>query len=715
MEKNSNYNIYFRRFTIMVGVVLVVIILYILNMMRTQLQEGEDYRQKAIQRTAMTVTMPAARGEIVDRYGRPIAVNRMGYNVTFNRAEMPKGMENEIIWQLIKLFAKNGETECIIDNCPIIIDPSGAGASFELDREAAVSRMKSTLTLQDYASPQNCLDTMNERYEVGLLAPEIARQIMGVRLNMEQMEFSRNNDYTFAVDISTESIQEILENNQILRGVDVQVVPIREYVNGLVAPHLVGVTGPIYAEDYETLKKEGYKIVDIIGKFGIEKEYEKYLRGTDGKKQILRDSTGAIVYENVTRDAQPGNTIVLTIDSELQLQTQEALGRTIRSIAAAGAVTYARNGDPKRHFGEDAHAGAAIVMNCRTFEVLAAVTYPSFDLNLYYSDYDRGLAYSKDPDAPLYNRAFQGTYAPGSTFKPAVALAGLQEGIITRDTVFNCEPSQVNASAPRNRGAITLKEYNNFELYCLELHHAVSVERAIEVSCNVFFYNTAYRLGITIMNDYCRQMGFGVKTGVGLGEVSGVLAGREDRESREENWFAGDTLTAAIGQNDNKFTPLQLAVYTSTIANGGTRYEARMIKTIKSFDMAQTIVPDTRENPVVLNNLNVDKNIINTVKNGMLGVTSGDGGTATRVFVGFGKRLGGKTGSVDTVKEKFSSNAVFIGFAPFEQPEVVVAIVGEKCSHGSDIAPVARSILDEYFYSTKTKGYVVVGDGQLVG
>ena len=215
------------------------------------------------------------------------------------------------------------------------------------------------------------------------------------------------------------------------------------------------------------------------------------------------------------------------------------------------------------------------------------------------------------------------------------------------------------------------------------------------------------------MNDYCRQLGLGVATGVGLGESSGRLAGREDRESREENWYAADTLTAAIGQNDNKFTPLQLCAYMATIANGGTRYQARIIKTIKSYDMTETIIEDTCEDPIVLNELNVEKSIINIVKNGMLSVTQE--GTASAVFENYIVKVGGKTGSVDTDKKRYSSNGLFIAFAPFDDPEIAIAIIGEKVQYGSYMTQVARDILDEYFFSTKTNGYSIVTENQLVG
>ena len=680
---------YTRRFSIIMVIIVLITIVYIGVLANMQIVNGEQYETQALQYTATSVRITAARGEIVDRYGRPIAQNRMGYRVYFSRAEMPKGSENETIWQLCKILTEAGEEW--IDNCPIVISPSGY-ASFTDDSDSAISDMKSTLTLQSYATAQNCLDTMNTKYEVGNLPTEVARQIMGVRLNMEQMEFSSANPYIFAEDISLETAQIIMENSALLPGVSVEVVPIREYTDGTIAPHLIGNTGPIWAEEYEELKAQGYSINATVGKFGIEKTYESYLKGTDGIKKIQRDTNGEIIYEYVVQDAVPGNTVVLTIDSELQKVAQESLASTIQRIAASGKASG------RERAGADANAGAVVVMNCRTFEVLAAVTYPSYDLNTYNQDYSELLTVD---GAPLYNRALNGTYAPGSTFKPAVALAGLQSGKIDKNTKIYCN------------GRYYLEGYDDFYLTCLHEHGSMDVVNAIGESCNVFFYDTGWKVGITDLNDYCKQLGLGVATGIGMGEATGVLAGREEREAREEGWYDADVLTASIGQNDNKFTPMQLCAYMSTIANGGTRYEARLIKTIKTYDMIETIVEDTSEDPVVYNALNVDKTYINLVKRGMLAVTKDEAGTASTTFDNYAIQVGGKTGTADTTKTA-TANALFIAFAPFETPEIAVAIVGERCGYGSYMAVIARDIFDEYFFSEKTTGYEVITEGQLV-
>ncbi len=699
MKENNRQ--YFRRFAVLMGVVLAVMVVFEIVLMRQQLVDGEQYKSQAIKYTATSLSITAARGEIVDRYGRAIAQNRMGYCIMFNRAEMDKERWNDTIWKLTRILEEEGEEW--IDNCPIIINPSGyAGYMDGMERE--IADMKAELNLQSYATAQNCLDTMYEEYELTNQSPEVARVIMGVRLNMEIMEFSSSNPYTFAEDVSLDTVEKVAENSQLLKGVEIQVKPIREYTDGTIAPHLIGNTGPIFAEEYEELKKQGYSINATIGKFGIEKTYESYLKGTNGVRKVQRDDTGEIVYEEITRAATPGNTVVLTIDSELQRVAQQSMGNLVRSIAASGG--------PKT--GIDADAGAVVVMNVRTFEVLASVTYPSFDLATYNEDYSRLLT---EKAAPLFNRVLNGTYAPGSTFKPAIALAGLQVGKddpehgINAQTTYDCLDLRPNKGRP-GYGEYTLDKYQDFTLYCLHEHGRCDVVKAIGVSCNIFFYATGYRLGITRMNDYCKQLGLGVSTGIGMGEAKGVLAGRENRESREMGWYEADTLTAAIGQNDNKFTPMQLCAYISTIANGGTRYEARIIKTIKTYDMEETVVEDTSENPVVYNELNVDTVMINIVKDGMKSVT--EDGTAAELLGDYDIAVGGKTGTADTTDEA-TANALFIAFAPFEEPEIGVAIVGERCGYGNRMVQVARDIFDYYFKSDKTSGYLILEEGDLVG
>lgn len=699
----------YKRCIILVCLVFIVIAAYVYKLVGYQIVDYAQYTESALSYTASSIKVTAARGEILDRYGRTIATNRMGYSIIFQASEFNKlksSERNEIIYRLTKIIDENeGRNEDGSqkweDSCPLLVDSYG-NVSFEEDSSSAISKMETMLELQSYATAQNCFDEMTERYETEGLAPEVARIIMGVRLEMELCGFNSSTPFTFAGDVSQETMQIISENSDFFRGVTVDIVPIREYTDGTLAPHLIGITGKIYAEEYEELSKQGYGYNDVVGKFGVEKEYESRLRGINGVKKVQYDDDGNVIYTEYTREPQAGNTVVLTIDSDLQKTAQESLENVIKSQAAAGIEGS----------GADANAGAVIVMNVNTFEVLAAATYPSFDLNTYLTDYS---TLSKNENNPLFNRALSGGYAPGSTFKPAIALVGLQEYENNKD-----EPNPSLYGIDRNEkitceGFLVLEDLAGWRFRCDAVHGAVNVTDAIAQSCNIFFYTVANRVGIDKMNEYCKQMGLGSKTGVGLGESSGTLAGREERQSRNLLWFTADTMQAAIGQSDNRFTPMQICAYISTLANGGTRYSATLIKTIKSYDMSETIQPDAENNKTILAKLEASDTMLDIVKQGMLGVT--EEGTASTTFENYQIKIGGKTGTADTNQsaddenKTASPNAIFVAFAPYENPEIAVVVIGEKCGHGKVMAQVARDIFDEYFFSTKTSGYDILEEG----
>ncbi|MBQ1555220.1 MAG: hypothetical protein IIZ68_07160, partial [Clostridia bacterium] len=411
-----------------------------------------------------------------------------------------------------------------------------------------------------------------------------------------------------------------------------------------------------------------------------------------------------LCYTEYTREPKAGNTVVMTLDSDLQRAAQESIENLIKSQQAAGIVGS----------GADANAGAVVAMNVNTFEVLAAATYPSFNLSTYLKDYND---LSKNGDNPLFNRAINGQYAPGSTFKPAMALCALQE---YENNKNQDNPSEygIDRNEQIHCNGFLILEGNNKRFDCDGVHGDVNVTKAISVSCNIFFYTISQRVGIDNMNSYCKQLGLGSKTGVGFGEATGILAGREERTKRNMLWFDGDTLQAAIGQSDNRFTPMQICAYLSTLANGGTRYSATLIKTIKSYDMSETVVPDAENNKTVLAKLEASQTMMDIVKEGMKSVT--EDGTASDTFENYQIKIGGKTGTADTSQSARkenkveSPNAVFIAFAPYENPEIAVAVIGEKCGHGKVMAQVARDIFDEYFFSTKTAGYTNVPDGGIV-
>lgn len=678
MENNSKIS----RYIIMLLLVVSICFYYIMRLMTMQINDHEEYLAQAQTTNSTTITVPAARGKIVDRYGTVLAENRVTYSIIFDKNHMKKDTENAVIIELFKLLEPDEEWE---NTLPISFRSTGEPA-FASNSENKVKRLKNKLGLQEFATAQNCIDEMTELWGLDGLTSEQMQNVMAVRYGMLEAEFSTVNTYTFAKDVSIETAQKVKESSAVLSGVDIQTSSFREYPNGDIAAHIIGITGPIYAEDLQSLEGKGYSGTDYLGKFGIEKEMEDYLRGTKGKRQIVRDGNGKIIDTIDIVEAEAGSTVVLTIDAQLQKITQESLGKCIRNIAAT-----ADGGD---NSGIDADAGSAVVIDCRNGEVLASASYPYYDLSEYNEKYDD---ISKASGNPLFNRALQGAYAPGSTFKPIVALAGLQEGAITEKSTIFCNKTY-------EKHGITLK--------CLGTHGSINAHQALTVSCNVFFYETGMRLGISKLNDYCRQVGLGVPTGVGLGESSGVLAGAEQRKvSTGGMWYYADTMTAAIGQNDNKFTPIQLASYMMTIANGGKRYQANLVKTVKSYDFSKTIIEDTAANPVLLNEIHADY-AIEQVKSAMKSVV--DEGTAKKVLSDYEIEVGGKTGTAIVGLDRDSDNGLFIAFAPYDNPQIAVAIVGEHCAHGSSMVPVAKDIFDYYFKSDKTDGETVLSGTGLI-
>ncbi len=653
--KKSKKNI---RLNLLAIILAIVLGGYSLQLVSWQLVHRDSYRSVASATTTYTATIQAARGEILDRYGRPLAVNTESFNITFDRAYLPADQLNDTILTLTNLLASTGESW--IDSIPLT---KMAPYDFAQEAEVSISSLRTLLGLAPYATADNCFQAMVNRYMLEDYAPSQQRTIMGVRVMMELAGYSDSNPYTFAEDVSIETVTKIEESSFDLPGVVTDVVPIRQYVSGAIAPHIIGAVGPIYAEEWEELKQNGYSYDDKVGKSGIEKVAEDILRGEDGQKVITRDSSGQVISTQITKQPKNGDTVFLTIDKYLQQKAQEALEQRILELQAT-------------EDGANANAGSVVVLNVNTGDVLAAVTYPSYTMETYQNDYSSLL---EAPGNPLFNRALSGTYAPGSTFKPATALIGLCTGTITPTDTINCVHRYTY--------------YDDYQPTCLGRHGHINVITAISRSCNYFFYDLGRRVGIDTLNEYCRKFGLGVATGIEISEASGILAGKEYRQSIGSYWVDGDTLQAAIGQSDNLFTPLQMAVYTSTLANNGTRYKATIIDKVMDYALTQTL---SETQPTVLDESGISQEFYDVVKQGMLKVTTE--GTAAALS-NYPIDIGGKTGTA-TIYENGQEydNAVFIAFAPFDEPEIAVAIVGEKCGHGNALAPVAQAVFDAYFF-----------------
>ena len=642
------------RIVFLISLMLAIFMVFGFKAFDFQVVTAEEFSTKNANLRAIKTSIEATRGIIVDRYGRPIAYNREGYNVVFNSAYMKKADYNNTILELTSLLKSKGVAWN--DALPMTNDGT---VNFN-GTESAVATLKSKLGLNTYATAQNCHDEMVTRYSLESMSEENRRIVMGVRYSMERNDFSVSNPYTFAEDISSDLMIIIAESYSRLPGVEISVVSYREYADPTLASHLIGTIGKITAEEWSSLKGKGYSYNDYIGKSGVESAFEQYLKGQGRQFTYYFDKSGNVVYSEVTKESTQGDTVFLTIDSKLQKVAQDALAQNIEYLNNRGGVIT---------------GGSVNIVNIKTGEVLASANYPSYNLEDYYNDYNSVVSM---PNNPLYNRSLNGLYPPGSAIKPMVAIAALQEHVIDKNTSIYCKRKYTY--------------YKDYQPSCMHYHKDVNVVSAIGYSCNFFFFDVGRQLGITKLNQYALKFGLGSSTGIELPERTGTVAGPAYSASVGKPWFDGSTLAAAIGQSDNAFTPLQLASYTATVANGGVRYKSTILNSVKKASLNEYTY---RVSPQVLDSVNLNEGVITTVKEGMRSVTSE--GTASAYFSKYPVAVGGKTGTAQTTG---ADNSVLILFAPFDDPEIALSIVVEHGEHSTSTGPVAKAILDEYFFGS---------------
>ncbi len=658
-----------KRDYVIIGIISMVFLAFVCRLGYFQLVHAEDYKDAGKTVSSRSVVVKATRGEILDRNGYPFVTNRQGNAVIFDASNGFPEYENQkernrIILKLINYFEKAGEEW--IDNLPLEIGKNGK-AVFKEDCEDEINEMKSRerLNLNSYATAENCLDALIERYSLQEYSKSDACKIASVCYEMLQKSFNSSNPYTFADDVSDKLVSIIKENSASLPGVDTEIATYREYTDGTVAPHIIGMTGVISAEEYEK-KSDSYSMTDIIGKNGIELAMESYLKGKNGVKTYYSDASGETRAE-YTVSPEQGNNIMLTLDYNLQKVTQKAVQDCAESIED--------NPFPA--------AGSAVVIKVDTGEVLAAATYPSYDVEQYSEDYEK---LAKDTSAPLWNRAFLSTYTPGSTMKPVVAIAGLEEGTITGDDGTYCNSTYT---------------YRDITLGCTDAHGFTNVVTAIYHSCNIFFYNLGEKLGISTMNEYRKTFGFAQKTGIEIEEATGTLDSPSYRQTLGQEWYPGFTLQSAIGNAGDQATPIQLANYCATIANGGTRYKCTLIKSVKSYDYSTTVFENEAE---VACETGVSKKTLEYVREGMLKV--GTVGFCQYAFSSLPVKAAAKTGTSQVEKvvngeKKICNNGFLITYAPYDEPEIAICVAIEGASSGAAVAPVARDIYSYYFSQDK--------------
>lgn len=675
-------NINFRYNTITIFTYLIGIIL-IVQLFNLQIVHGAKYREESNTRLTRESTLEATRGEILDRSGNVLVSSSQKFNLELYKSKIDTNALNDSILKIIQVLEKYNVS--YVDSFPIKIDP------FEYTiADTNLSNWKSNNGIDENATAEEAFYKFKDKYKIQNTDISEIRKIIAIRYAIVQEGYSSTKSLTIAKDIPREAVAEFSEEGDEFPGINISVQPVRQYKQGTLASHILGYASKIGSEEYQK-KKDEYNQNDIIGKTGIEAVFEKYLKGKNGTKQIDMAVDGTITAEVVEKEAVAGSNVVLTIDSQLQKIAEEALKDNIEKIKNGG-------------FGKsyDAKGGSCVVINVKTGEVLAMASYPDYNPQSFADGIsnEEWKSYNENKSYPLLNKCIQSSYEPGSIFKMVTAIAGLESGNISLTEKIN------DTGVYKKYGA----EWKCW--YYTDYHRGhgyLNVIGAIEKSCNFFFYETADRMGIDTLDKYATYFGLGRKTGIELpSETAGTLASKDYVKSIKGSWNPGDTINAAIGQGYNKFTPLQMTKYISMIANGGNNVNVSIVKTIQNADGTEVSKDEineyvkeklglTEENT---ENITLNKDYVNAVREGMKSVTSGESGTAYVRFKDFNIKVGGKTGSAEAGKDANGNdivNAWFAAFAPYDDPEIAVVVMVENGGHGNYTAEAVRNIMAEYF------------------
>lgn len=675
--KPNKPNYKFRYNVVITGVYLVGIILLV-QLFNLQIIHGAEYRETSNTRLTRESTLKAARGAITDRSGTKIVDTTTSFSLEMYKSKIDNNTLNDTLLKIANVLEQNNSK--FIDDFPITLNPF----AFEYEDEQKQKKWKASNKLDENLTAQEVFYKFKEKYKIENDNVEETRKIIAMRYHISQEGYSATKSVTLANNISIECFNIFNEQKDSFPGINTVTQPVRYYPKGTLASHIVGYTSRITDDQYKVEKENGYNINDFYGQAGIEKIAEKYLRGTDGIKQIDMAVDGTVTDEYIQKEAIQGADVVLTIDANLQAITEQALKNNVEKI---------RNGG----FGETSNAtgGAMIVMDVETGEVLAMASYPDYDPSKFTLGIDPETynTYIDSTYKPLRNRAIQEIYQPGSIYKMVTAVAGLETEAITKTTKIN------------DVGRYTY--YKDYQPYCWNHsgHGWMNVTSAIQHSCNYFFYETGRLVGIDNLARYTKHFGLGKKTGI---ELPGEEKGKTNERTEGVTWNPGDTIQAAIGQINNLFTPIQMAKYTSMLANGGKVINPTIIKQIKNTDGTEVPreeyekyfneklgITDEEEDGITINPDN-----LKVILEGMKSVTSDRGGTAYSYFKNFNIEVGGKTGSAQAGKDKQGNeitHAWFIGFAPFDNPEIAVVILVENGDHGSYTAEAARDVMAQYF------------------
>ncbi len=636
-----------------------VLVLFVVRLAKLQLIDGASYRAQSLARVVTKTVEESARGEILDRYGLPMVQNQtvLSVNLDLNICKDVNGT----LSSMISVFNTYGQEYTdllpISDSAPYIFTEEKLPSDFFTFLE---KRKISTS-----ATAENVIAGLVSYYKLEEYSPSAARAIIGVRYSM--FRSGSPSIYPFASNVSIEIVTALKERGEDLLGVEVSTGYTRIYAEENFASHILGYIGPISANEYEIRKDQGYALTDTVGKDGIEKICEDLLRGKDGYRYIEVNSAGAVTSELEGKKAQFGSDVILTIGKNLQQVTEDSLASAVE--------------DAKKLNGENAAtAAAAVFMEIETGEILSMASNPDYNLSTFYEDYP---ILSQSENSPYVNRTVSGAFPPGSTWKVVTAIAGLEEGIITKNTTYRCT------------GRYTY--YSDYQPTCYEahVHGVVNVETALQKSCNCFFYEVGRQLGSDKLAEYAALLGFGSKTGIELsGEVSGSIASKTAREEAGGIWNSGENLMAAIGQSDNVVTPLQLTNMVATIAGNGVQIQPYLIRSVTNRDTGETKETQVTQKGT----LKISEKTLQTVRNGLYKVVNVQDGTVYGYFRDFDiVTVAAKSGTAEYASGH--PTVLISGYAPADNPKIAFTVVIEHGGKGANAytSQVVKDVLSYHF------------------
>lgn len=680
-----------KRLNVLLGIVIAIFVVLTISLSALQIVKGDEYEKLAEENRIRIIPITAPRGVFKDRNGRELVNNRPSFTVSYMSVKTERETQEEVFAILRDILdipaytevsnekrTVNEDKRIYLSKLPVV-DKNGDGKLDYSDItivEESTGKLLSPVKI-DFAAGVVTLDS--EPGTAVLLSynyDTLKNKLRGQGYRPVRLK----------TDVDFQTVAEIEERR--LPGVVIEVEPMRNYLYGNTASHIFGYVGEISQEELESSKDKGYRPGDMFGKTGLEKELESYLKGVDGGQQVEVTASGKPMKVLGQKEPISGHTVNLTIDIKLQQIAENKLKEQLIKLQ-----TDRYNPFP------NAKRGAVVALNVKTGEVLAMASIPDFDPNMF----ARGITQkeweeiSSNPLNPMVNLAISGTFPPGSVFKMVTATAALEEKVTNERESLRCSGVYWTI--------LPKKDWKPGG------HGTVNMVRAIGESCNIYFYEVGRRLGIDNIEKYARQYGLGSLTGIELpGEKAGNVASREYKKNTftrpdDKIWYPAETLDAAIGQGYNSFTPIQIANYVAAIANEGTWMKPHLIKSIVAPD-GNTVL---EKNPEIGGQIDVSKSTFDVIKRGMRAVTL-PGGTAYGVFADFPIAVAGKTGTAEWDVTK-DPHGWFVAFAPYEDPEIAVAVFIEQAgSGGSTGGPVARAIFEEYFHLTdveKTEDYLI--------